>query len=117
MLTAAILREAQAYLAPNDEHQYIHEDSITEVYMCWAVARVEGNMPRRILRTSAELDFRRTLELHGVDSSGSLHYMDANYNWRGGDGDKCWTSSQRQQVRFMFLELLAYSGEFYASQA
>ncbi len=104
MLTKAILRDAAAHLGSTDS-ALTRPD---KCFMCHAVAHVgprEHKAPRW-------LAFYHTLGAHGVSQEGDLAHK-SQISWR--EIDPVSPGRAAQSIRFMFLHLLAESGEFYRS--
>lgn len=98
-ITKKILRDAADRLWTGDPKDYTCN---SETYMCHAVAPVRPDGGRGPLRE----EFHKLLSEHGVSTCGSLVYTRA----RGTRGDCTeMSTTQRQAVRFDFLNLLAES--------
>ncbi len=99
MLTKAVLRDAAARLwyprCPTRGDQW---------YMCWAVSAIDPQQ---------QSAFLRTLQHHGASWYGCLSHKDrVTGAWVDEHND---LTPESQSIRFMFLHLLAESGEFYRS--
>lgn len=109
-LTRDVLFEAAAYIAPVECEPCDPEwRASDQFYMCRAVALAQDTY-------SPCMQFENALREHGVSCSGNLAYFRANDRWAvpfGGVTDPDVNiTREKQEVRFMFLILLAYSGVF-----
>lgn len=103
-INAKLLREASAYIRHDEDYR-----STDVTYMCWAVQDATGNLKEGC---EAEDEFVEVLIEHGVSVIGSLSYEKPNGEWVGFfDGLNLLPDRQgfnfMQEVRFMFLNLLA----------
>jgi hypothetical protein len=111
-LTAAILRDAATYLF----HPANADDPLDGFsYMCSAVRAASGED----WSLESFAPFLRTLELHGIETDGSLAYNKdgPNYTPFYRTRNDAWKAHplhhpEKQEVRYMFLLFLAESGVF-----
>lgn len=95
-LDPTLLREAAAFIGYPG---WIRSDDVE--FMCWAIEEAQGGFPDR-------QEFVALLKKHAVSNGGTLSYHPCGNRRRklcffdGSDRDK-------QSVRFMFLNLLAYA--------